>query len=217
MSLESLLKTFKWWDEQVQKQYTKVGKEWEDTGHSRYSIAIPLNVAWYYLSWESGIPRLPSGFLFGWNMMNDTTQRPYGTKDKAVQDTLEESLADHIFNNILKFIDKSIRLPLLITGVGFAGKGIYHIINSMVTGDTNGLSELGNDFKAATAFISVASSLYIKDIDPRLLDKQPVLNQEYRWDKEKIIPLVPQPSPQSSTTQIYPTLGNYVQSPVQTK
>lgn len=48
MSLEKIIKPFKWVDEQVLRQYTKLAKKWEDKGRNIY-----------YLSSTVGMPAKP--------------------------------------------------------------------------------------------------------------------------------------------------------------
>ncbi|MCH8004269.1 MAG: hypothetical protein IH934_06605 [Nanoarchaeota archaeon] len=204
MSLESLLKPFKWMDKGIQTQYTRIGKAWENKGHSRYSLTIPLNLASWVFTFMSSLPP-HIAVVIGYDMASNFHKYPYGTKDQCTSGEIA-------INRRLQFrlgIDKAIRFPTFIVGSAFAAKGAYHVINSLVTGESLGLSDFVDDFQRADGLLSLASSLYIKDIDPKLLDKEPILKRTYDWVKEKIIPKVPQPARFQSDT----TLDTYIQSP----
>ena len=45
------------------------------------------------------------------------------------------------------------------------------------------------------AFASLASSMYLKDSDPKLLQKRPFWEKVYEWLKEKTSLIVPSPQP----------------------
>ena len=51
--------------------------------------------------------------------------------------------------------------------------------------------------------ISLSSSMYIKEMDPKLLDKAPFWKTAYNWAKEKISSLAPQPAPTYSALEDY--------------
>lgn len=207
MKLESILKPVKWVDEQVHRQYTRFGKNWEDDGHSRYSIAIPLTLYSLIAGTMLKIPPFLTGSFLGWDMSSNLTKRPYGTKDDVSSDAITISASDEFF----KKVDRAVRLPLFAAGVGYMGKGIYDFVNSIVSGDIFGIGSCASDFGIGSSLFAMASSLYIKDIEPKLLDKEPFWKRAYNLAKEKLSSLAPKPALQPAAAPSYSTLENYVQ------
>ena len=60
--------------------------------------------------------------------------------------------------------------------------------------------------------ISVSSSMFLKDKNPKLLQKDPFWKKAYNWAKDKVGSLAPQPIPQPVSVQAYSTLDSYVQA-----
>jgi len=192
MALELLLKPLKIVDEGIQKRYTKLGKKWEDQGHSRYSIAMPLTA---YAAITGSIVGLYSDLTFGffiWDMWSNLTKRPYGTGEEGLSDVIDRCPVQEVF----KKVDRTVRLPLFIAGLGYMSKALYGVADSMISGDNSGFVNFASDFTVGSSLFAMASSLYIKDIEPKLLDKEPFLKKAYNWVKDKVISSVPQPLPE---------------------
>ena len=207
MALDSLLKPVKFVDEQILRQYTKITKKWEDKGHSRYTLSNMINIPSLILTGGLGDP-YNMGFFHGWNLVSDNITKPYG-RDFNVQ---ESSSRVEDGDPIIKMTDRVTRLPLMIAGVGFTGLGLYEIVSGFWNRDNQNLSEGLVHLSHGLPFIGIASSQYVKDANPKLLDKKPFWKKAYDWAKEKVGSLAPQPSPQPVPVQAYSTLDSYIQA-----
>ena len=65
------------------------------------------------------------------------------------------------------------RLFIFLAGTSLFTKGLYNLFDSFYSGQSS-LSDSLNDLRYGAGFISLASSIYLKDRDPRLLKKQPM-------------------------------------------
>ncbi len=228
MALESLLKPVKWIDEQVLRQHTKVAIYVEDKkGVSKNTLSDIL----------SGIA-LCIGLVYS---VNDLMPNPNETRevvDNAYEgikasvnlsriagvatylnvvligrDFENESSSDSIAVNPIthyaKKISRALRLPGFIAGLSGGGYSLYE------TFAANGNFSDNLDLLVLSSFVALgASALYMKDADPKLLEKQPFWKKAYNWAKEKVGSLVPEPTPapQPIPIQLYATLENYVQA-----
>ena len=57
------------------------------------------------------------------------------------------------------------------------------------------MSYAGSELMLGLGALSQASSIYLKDRDPKLLEKKPFLKRAYESLKEKIADYMPQPAP----------------------
>ena len=200
MKLEFLLKPLKVLDEWILRQYSKPVKKWEDKGHSRYKLAFPLNMlATSSLLTIAGVGGLSTNFisLYKWpNGLNFALSfwgLIYGNTPEVKNngDSFSiENPAIYLFN---KF-GKAIRTPELITGISLTGKGAYDLYNSLSNNDGS-LSEGVSNLSWGVSLFSNASAWYIRDSDPKLLDKAPFWKTAYDKVKEKVKSLVPSPEP----------------------
>ncbi len=200
MSIESLLKPAKYADEQILRYYSKLTKKWEDKGHSRYKLAFPLNMlATSSLLTIAGVGGLSTNFisLYKWpNGLNFALSfwgLIYGNTPEVKNngDSFSiENPAIYLFNKFGKLI----RTPELFAGLSFAGKGAYDIYNYFSNNDGS-LNEGINNLLWGVSLFSNASAWYIRDSDPKLLDKAPFWKTAYDKVKEKVKSLVPSPEP----------------------
>ena len=91
-----------------------------------------------------------------------------------------------------KQFSKLARMPLMGYSFYLIGSGINDVINGEYT--ENSLYKISTGI----SFLHNASSFYIQDSDPKLLDKVPLLKQAYHHIKEKL-----------SANPIPVTVGNY--------
>ena len=204
MTLKDLLKPFKAVDEQILKQYSKLTKKWEDKGRGRYSLSNLFNIP----SFIVGLGGYNTGWVHGWNFSNDNIVKAYG-KDFNVQ---ENSSKVEDGNPIIKAIDRATRMPLLITGIGFAGTGLYEVISGLYSGDNQCIPKGFDYLSTGISFIGGSSSQYVKDSNPKLLDKKPFWKTTYEKVRDKVKDLVPEQNPFPAPAPIgnYSTLEEYV-------
>lgn len=199
-TLDSLLKPFKVADEEILRQYTKITKKWEDKGHSRYSLSGTLDAISLSSLYVSSIIKtfnfnlfesMAIGVVMGMGpgcSLGSALTGDYSGIDE--ENRIITNPALYFYNKI----GKAIRMPELISGIGFAGKGAYDIYNYFSKGDSS-LNDGVSDLLFGVSLMSNASAWYIRNSDPKLLNKQSVFKTAYEKFKEKIGSLIPQPMP----------------------
>ncbi len=214
MSLDDLLKPAKWADEQILRQYTKIGKKFHlDSGRKRYLVGLGLwlthaalcSATGYQLFGAAEQPiRISLNVLdFGYNLNGATGL----IRDETASETKTIDPIKYLYQTF----NSIERLPAFVAGVGLVGKYGIDLFNYVINGepvDSNSYNCLGYGF----GLLSLASSMYIKEIDPKLLNKAPFWKTAYNWAKEKVSSLTPQPLPQPAPLQSSTTLENYVRT-----
>jgi len=230
MGLEQLLKPVKALntarkilDEEVLRQYTKLTKKWEDKGRNIFKLTTPIGLA-SVITAVSSIYFTPSSlYLTETNPLIDSviisTSFIYApdmalniiglaglyNREEITSDTVTSKRP---FRSFIESVGRFSRLPVLLGGVGFLVKFGIDYGNYVITKEPLDVSEMGLYLTLGTSFLSYASSVYLKDGNPKLLDKEPFLKTASNWLIEKITPKVAQPA----RFQTYPTLDNYSQT-----
>ncbi len=203
MSLENVVHDFlapvKWADEQVLKQYAKLTTKWEERGRSRYSLAHICQLSSFVSSILSATSplysrtfSLPIVFIQGTDLARNIFE-PYQKRDVCDDGTLTEP-SDNLYL-YKKFADCT-RFPFFLVGGTLIGKGIYDLFDYWKTGNSESLQDGAFYILFGYKLFGTASSMYIKESNPKLLQKDPFWKTAYNWCKEKITEFVPQPTPQ---------------------
>ncbi len=210
MNLESLLKPVEFVDEQVERQYAKVRKRIDEKGTNIYSVTLPLNCFFAIapILTDPLLEGVYAGFDLGLNLKGIL-----GIKTDEVSDG---AIAVNRFDNLASKVTNTLRLPVFLTGAGLTAMGLYQLADThLFYGDSNSAEGMRN-LVIGLGWLSQASSVYLKNSDPKLLDKEPVWKTAYEWIREKISSLAPQPLSQPAASQAYSGLEDYIQAqPVQ--
>jgi len=190
MVLKDLLELPTKIDEDILRGYSKLTKKWEDKGRSKYSlsgmfdiVSVPTIIFPALLS-PTNIAIAP---LLGYICGTSSAMSIDGIMNKEHSTGVKEENRKLIVNNkyhyFLDNLGKTIRAPELIAGASFMGKGIFDLYNSFANQDTSSLSEGLGNLMLGTSLASNASAWYIRDSNPKVLDKKP------NWKKglEKLI------------------------------
>jgi len=208
MSLESLLKPVKWTDQKVLKQYTKLGRKIPEK--NLYNVTMALGflgnlgsfVLPLVLTVPYGVMLAPNLVLDIYGLMNGNTSDYHSNGNKIIDDAKEKPMQ----------MTRITRLPLFLAGMGLVGKVVYDTANFFINGEP---FENENYHLAVGGFgfLSAASSMYLKDQDPKLLDKNPNRVKSFlkNWyEKAKSVVKTPTPTPQPIPIEFYSTIDNYV-------
>jgi len=196
-NLETLAKPFKYVDGQILRQYSKLTKKWEDRGHSRYSLSmIPSIIGGSIVislsSLSNPLVALLGGLDLGKNYVGfffgESAERGYEQNEERIQ------INNPIGYAITK-LHRMARTPMFLTGAFFTGKGILDFYDYFVNRNDVSLMEGFKNLSFGVSNLGFSSSMYIRDSDPKLLDKAPFWKTAYDWATDKIKPLVPQPQP----------------------
>lgn len=235
MSLESLLgavktaKKYTWdlADELALRQYTKLTKQLEAQGIDRRFVAGTIAIG--NIALFSSVPLIMDTLGYKNDVVNFMNNIPKSSRAivEVVGSTYLLSLTHDIFDTFYRMVSsrshdsgaiaedkllyfsrgvqRVVRLPWLLYGLldfyKLAERGLQRGITNSNYIDylilANGL-----------LFFSLASSMYIKDSDPKLLDKQPMWKEAFDFLKGKAKSLVPLPSP---TPQHAPYIETIIQ------
>jgi|WetSurMetagenome_2_1015567.scaffolds.fasta_scaffold631224_1 hypothetical protein len=201
MKLETLLKPIKYLDENViLRQYTKLGKKINiDKGKRKYNLghALWLTYAGLCGFGEGDVKLFDKNFAIGYILFSGANDGFYnvhgsifGDRESVSSDTIA---LDPIKQKHKKY-NSFVRLPTFLFGFGLVAKFGIDAIKSIQTKTTiepkswyclmEGIGQL-----------SLASSMYLKETDTKLLDKVPLGKQALNYIKEKINSLNPVPVP----------------------
>ena len=214
ISPESLLKPVSWLDKQVLRQYTKIGRKMPE--RRLYKLTTGLNLlagignctlSLHYLSQNP----LLSGALSAIFMAPDISLNTDGLLGRlsSVQDDENEVAVDRV-QKFFKRYNRGVRLPVFLAGAGLAGKVAYDVFNYFKNKEPINLSETAKAGSHSLGLLMLASSMYLKDQDPKLLKKDPFWKRAYNAIRERIRSLVPEPIPEPIPVRAYSRLEDYV-------
>ncbi|MDP3734722.1 MAG: hypothetical protein Q8R37_05830 [Nanoarchaeota archaeon] len=206
MSLDDLLAPVKWADEQVLRQYTKLTQTWEKKGRSKYSLAHILNgssIVCFGFTNEFYSEDIPNLFLLvgpwqGYDFARGLIESSF--KKDVTDGPIAKDTIDFIID-IYKAFTVPTRFPALTAGITLLGKGIVELIDYIKNKNTASLSDSLFSLSLGYSFFGTASSIYIKDSNPKLLDKAPFWKNAIDYVKEKVMS-APQPVPVQDYTPI---------------
>jgi hypothetical protein len=201
MKLETLLKPIKYLDENViLRQYTKLGKKINiDEGKRKYNLGLSLWLACTALSYfgKSNENLFGKNFSTGLAIMtlpNDGYYNCYGGLVGDKNSITSDSIAlDPIKEKYRKY-NSFVRLPTFLFGVGLIAKFGIDLVNS-ISNQTSLESTSWYYLSDGIGHLSLASSMYLKETDTKLLDKVPLWRRALKYVKEKIDLIGPAPVP----------------------
>ena len=189
MSLESLLKPLQWADEEVLRYYTRKAETWEEKGRSKYSLAHLYNLS----GTAANMAFMLQGDLYFMMGIGMLAIQSVDFVRNFVQKRYEPEMNDGtatkapVSYEITKKVSSLARLPMLITGVGLMAKGIAYFVDYIQNKNPESAANALYMCSFGYALMGTASSMYIKDSDPKLLEKKPL--EEFMF-QEKLQPML---------------------------
>lgn len=199
MKLESLLKPIKYLDESIiLRQYTKLGQKIKiGEGNKKYHIGFCLWASYVGLTTTTNINLFGSGFEIASYLVsgyNDGVYNIQGVNNQFEDEEDSESMVIDREKNFRTKYNSCVRLPTFLFGVGLIGKFGVDLVNS-VKNKTPMNNESYYALLSGIGHLSLASSMYLKETNPKLLEKVPLWKRAYESLKEKISSLAPFPIP----------------------
>ena len=213
MGLESIIIPFKWADEQVLRQYTQLTNRWGDAGKSRYNLAESFFLGGV-MAFGAGIVAVLT--MEGKSMIESISAPPppsslkegievgvyWGSLAMGIQDCvytkilkrnedsegISDAIAESRFCHYSRKIQRGVRLPIL----GLGGFMLSLAGVCAADGQIAGACVIGG---MSGYLLGLASSMYIKDSDPGILEKQKLREIAYEWACKKSEKLCPKPEP----------------------
>lgn len=193
--LEELVKPVRAVDEEIQRQYTKISQRFHlDEGRRQYYAGLGLWLTSLIFSVGSReiigehetILRLSINSLDGGMNISGVL----GVYD---YDDFSDEKSIHPLDYITKKFNFCIRLPVFATGAGMVGGFCYDAYNWFRTGEP--IKDFSfQQLQYGLGLLSLASSMYIKDSDPKLLKKDSLFKKAFDWARETIGSAVHQPA-----------------------
>lgn len=194
--MPKLPKPLDWCDEQVLRHYTRIGSNIPDKHLYKITTTAQGLGEFGLAAWGPYLESNPvaCGFLYGVFMNGpDLAYNMRGLSGQVKRNTEGQSIALDPAIEFVSNYNRTIRFPIFSAGVGFLGKAMYEVADHFMTGrPING--DVAYHFAAGFGLLSLASSMYLKDQDPKLLKKAPYWKRACVWLKETVT-LEPQPLP----------------------
>ncbi len=207
-----IIAPLKYLDSKIARSYAKITKKWEDLGNNKYTLATILSliggISMYTADGYSHQERSLieknlngglNGILFGSDLGRNFFDRQNKNEISSTGAIAERGPVIYLHR---KLADYS-RLPLLIYGSILIGEAIPNLLDYLSTNNNESLQKLLNPIFRGLSCISLASSMYIKDSNTKLLEKQPMwkdafnlIRNGYENVADKIGGIIPQPEPQ---------------------
>lgn len=199
MLLETIVNTYNRIDTELKRQYTQLGHRIPEKHLYKVTSALCLgNLVWglKLIDIYSGFPGLitaPLGAL-------DAYHNLCGIRGEITTAVSQDgSITYDPSTHGLIALGRLIRVPYMLASIGLVCKGWYDIVQTLIMNDTTYVNTTLADFGIGMTFLSIASSYYLKDQDPKLLDKKrrsvlDRLGDVYTAVKESLMP-TPQPIP----------------------
>ncbi len=182
MSLETLVKRYKAVDQAVLKQYTRLGQHIPEdklykmtTGLNLTGLATSVGLLTAYaVPITDVLSLLPLYTVSCYFSTADTWLNILAFKRKLPsQQSIDTAISiDPIVQRNLKDTQRA-RLPYLGMGLGFLGMLCYDGIQDVMYNHFISALDYVKDALGMVSYLSLASSMYLKDQDPKLLEKQP--------------------------------------------
>jgi hypothetical protein len=198
MTLQSLLKPIKFVDEQIERQYAKIRKGIFNKGINLYGITTPMNLM--FIPTPAVITGLAGGLIGGLYGGCDFARNIEGLFSNKQDEIADGTIAIKKDTHIMGKVTNSLRLPVFLIGASLTATGICQLVNSYVLSKEPDSGEGIQNLMSGIGWLSQASSIYLKNSDPKLLDKESIWARTNRWAKSKIKSLSPRPFPQPRTT-----------------
>jgi len=101
-------------------------------------------------------------------------------------------------------------MPLLGFGLYLMGDGAFELIDYLNSSNPESLINGIGDMTWGYGYAGLASSMYVKEANPKLLDKQPFWKSGYNWVLIKADNYLSQPTPKPVPIQQFSTLENNI-------
>lgn len=160
-------------DKVVLTQYAKVRKVWDPKSNkSIYKLTMPLGLLglYTYLPGMALSNSSPLDFLAAFIVADDIAVNRLGLQ--GYWDRFDYISSERVKEPfICRPLNRLLRLPTFLGGAGLSSFGIYGLVNGFLNMHMN-YNEFGYLLEGLGA-LAVASSMYLKDADPKLLQRQP--------------------------------------------
>jgi hypothetical protein len=186
-------------DELVLKQFTRLGKRLNlNEDRRKYWVGYGLNFASIFVRSAGnsviGGNNVDMAFYFG-ICFNDIMYNSYGMRGNIPENTSSDTKAIDKRWYFHQQYNSVTRLPTFLAGVGLVAKfgfDAYHCIAEKKPMEAASRHYL----EYGLGLILQASSMYFKEIDPKLLQQETLWEKAYAWIKDKISSLAPTPVPE---------------------
>ena len=214
--LETLAELPKKVDEDIHRGYSRLTKKWEDKFGSKYDLSLLFDLSSLgSMYWGSpNANQLKMGYdsilavlsplmsVSGATSVYSLVYHKLGRRKKGegVEHAGITRVNDKFIveNPLLWFtnkISKTVRAPELILGASFIGKGVFDLGNYFIGNDSSSLSEGLGNLGLGVSMASNASAWYVRDSDPKVLEKKPNWKAGLEKLANAISPAQTEPSP----------------------
>ena len=175
-------------------------------GRRKYCVGLALDViSACLLIYPQSLPTEFGSFTAAAACFFDVRHNVLGTQHKR-EETVDGAIAAHRKLYAYDEVNRKLaRFPVFATGAYFAGHSLVDIAKHFITGEPLDGSS-GYNLQIGLSLLTVATSMYLKDTDPKLLDKEPFWKTACAYVADKVGRLkaeVPNPLPNPATSFKY--------------
>lgn len=184
-------------DKTILTQYRKVRKLWEqNTNHSVYILTIPLNLSGFFATdlshYIGSYAPVHVGVVIPFVLDAMVNFLGLGGYYNSIDSISSERVMER---PPLRRVNRIFRLPMFLLGSGLSSFGIYQLTSGVINSDLLYTNFIGY-LTEGLGILGLASSTYLKDADPRLLQAQPSkLKAKIKELVGRIKDLAPKPLP----------------------
>lgn len=194
MSLDTLLRPFRWVDEQILRQYTKLAQCLEAKGKSKYASAALLGTGNVlalavggYVQQAFGMSDLPTlveepvlwSIVNGyWALQLTDVMHSIDCKFEDDYKAPSAELVMTAYRYVMQKIQRGVRLPIFASGLM---AGYSFITSAYHAGFTENMKGTVAAFACSAILTFLASSMYLKDSNPALLQKESLFARISQW------------------------------------
>ncbi len=197
MKLESLLKPIKYLDESIiLRQYTKLGQKIRiNEGRKKYQVGLGLWTAYVGLTTSSNTQLFGQEFYLASYFALGYKDGCYNIKGISGRFDDEINSGEEVINKekySFSRYNSCVRLPAFLFGIGLIGKFGIDLVNS-IKNKTPIAPESCYALLDGLGHLSLASSMYLKETNPKLLERAPLWKRAYESLRGKMSLLIPSP------------------------
>ncbi len=170
-------------DEQVLRQYSNIGQRLEDKGIKPEYVGLGATA------------------FMGYSLTAAAIFEAFACLDKIRNgnNVASGAIIQNLKTKIFTSWGRTVRFPTFGLAVGLFATGMYNLISGLINKDNSSLAEAAPWLFYSLGTIGIPSSMYLRDRDPKLLDKQSIWKTVIGWAKNKVAPQ-PLPEPVASRT-----------------
>ncbi len=176
-------------DDEILRQFSKITKKWEDGGDSKYKLGLGIILVSSPAIFVNNIMSPVCYWIYGSELAQNINGIFLGQHRTGIKEQNGKQIISERYIYFAENVNKIFRTPLFLGGSVLFVKGLINLYNGYFNNDSVLLSSGFDDLILGSNLLGTSSSNYIRNSDPKVLDKKSVFEKF----GEKLKELLPQP------------------------